>query len=63
MSSEPNWADGHIDWVASHEIWEEFVAEEEAGHQAVGSAAPKAKKKKAVGLPSGSLLDVVLTVL
>ncbi|KAG9511892.1 concanavalin A-like lectin/glucanase, partial [Aureobasidium melanogenum] len=38
MSSNENWADGHIDWVASHEIWEESVAEEEA-------IAPKGEKK------------------
>jgi hypothetical protein len=32
MSSDdtPNWADGHIDWVVSREIYEELLAAEEA---------------------------------
>lgn len=52
MSSNKNWGDGHIDWVASHQEYEEFVAEQEADHQAVapqGEKKVKKTKKRAVG--------------
>lgn len=66
MSSKKNWGDGHIDWVASHQAYEEFVAEQEAGHQAV---APEGKKKaekaeeRAVSISRSGLLYGVLIVM
>jgi len=51
MSSNKNWGDGHIEWVTSHQAYEEFVAEQEADHQAVapqGEKKVKKTKKRAV---------------
>ena len=68
MSSNKNWGDGSIDWVASHEAYEEFVAEREAGHQAVvpkGEKKKKAKKaiKRAVSVSDDARLCSILMVM
>ena len=63
MSSNKNWGDGHIDWVASHQTYEEFVAEQGADHQAVapkGEKKVKKTKKRAVSLPCCLLLLGIL---
>jgi len=66
MSSNKNWGDGHIDWVASHQAYEEFVAEQEADHQAVapkGEKKVKKTKKRAVSFSHSVLLNGILIVM